>query len=323
MSYDLHFLRQEASKTIPPDAFLTYFGNRRGYEVKGSQIWYENEDTGVYFSFDLESDNYDDPELEDDEDEELLPPKDGLTSAGLSFNINYFRPHFFGLEAEVELSALVAEFGLLVDDPQSEGMDRGAYSGEGFLRGWNAGNRFGYLACMSPTPDGQRPVTPGSLARMPRAVLEAQWRWNFERHGMQEIVGEEAYMSLIRPFRIKGRASSFVVWGDAISQAIPEVEYLVLVRKDFAPRKLFGGKKQDICLVEFSSLKPLLGLATRREEPVAHYVFSHDEPPPRLAEFFRSQRAFADQLDGLSWDKVLTAELVDETEVRVQRGAGT
>jgi hypothetical protein len=77
---------------------------------------------------------------------------------------------------------------------------------------------------------------------------------------MQEGVGEEAYISLIRPFRVNGRASSFVVWGDAISQAIPEVEYLVLVRKELAPRKLFGGKKQDICLVTLDSLKPLLHL---------------------------------------------------------------
>jgi hypothetical protein len=65
-------------------------------------------------------------------------------------------------------------------------MGRGVYSGEGFIRAWNAGNRFGYPACMSPTPEGERTVSGASLDCMPRSVVEAHSRWNFDRLEMRE-----------------------------------------------------------------------------------------------------------------------------------------
>jgi hypothetical protein len=93
----------------------------------------------VYFSFDYTDAKDVDPEEIEEQ------PNDGLVPTGLSFNINYIRPHFFGLEAEPELAALIEHFSFLIDDPQRQGMGRGKYSREGFLRGWNAGNLLGYI----------------------------------------------------------------------------------------------------------------------------------------------------------------------------------
>src|SRR5205809_479293 len=142
MSYDLFFLKRQASNAISPEVITQYFRGRAHYTLQDQQFWYQNEDTGVYFSFDLTSGG--EQEKESPEGGPEAATADGLEPVGLSFNINYFRPHFFGLEAEGELSALTSRFSLRVDDPQNEGMGRGDYSREGFLRGWNAGNVFGH-----------------------------------------------------------------------------------------------------------------------------------------------------------------------------------
>src|SRR5262249_30275746 len=111
MSYDLFFYRDKEQPAITGTAFQKYFRARADYQVKDSQVWYENEDTGVYFSFDY-------GEREEEE---------------VSFNMNYNRPHIFGLEAELDVSAFVQFFRVLVDDPQDAGMGQGAYTSQGFL----------------------------------------------------------------------------------------------------------------------------------------------------------------------------------------------
>lgn len=63
-----------------------------------------------------------------------------------AFEVNYNRPNFFGLEAEIELSAFVTEFQPRIHDPQMRGMGDGPYFGEGFLSGWNFWNVLGIRA---------------------------------------------------------------------------------------------------------------------------------------------------------------------------------
>ncbi len=58
--------------------------------------------------------------------------------------MSYFRPHVFGVEAVSEVEALVTAFQCDVQDDQVDGMGTGPFTREGFVRGWNAGNRFEY-----------------------------------------------------------------------------------------------------------------------------------------------------------------------------------
>src|ERR1051325_2662308 len=132
MSYDLYFKSRNQNSKPTPIEFVEYFRQRKNYEVSNQQVVYQNETTGVYFVFDI-------GELSDMEDSDLLP---------LSFNLNYLRPHIFGLEAEPEIRSLVEKFSLLVSDDQLDGMSDGEYSTEGFLRGWNKGNEFGYRSIL-------------------------------------------------------------------------------------------------------------------------------------------------------------------------------
>ena len=51
MSYDLHFANGDDGRAMTEEGFATYFSSRPLYELNGSQAWYSNDDTGVYFSF--------------------------------------------------------------------------------------------------------------------------------------------------------------------------------------------------------------------------------------------------------------------------------
>jgi len=100
MSYDLFFTQPE----ITLEQFLDYFAGRSRYRVENAQAWYENEDTGVYFCFDYS----------------IEPEYDPEAPAGIvAFNLNFYRPHFFALEAEPEVRSFVDYFNCSVHDPQT------------------------------------------------------------------------------------------------------------------------------------------------------------------------------------------------------------
>src|SRR5262249_38215064 len=131
MSYDLYF-RARGSSPSSMDDMRAWFEKRARYRFHGTadsgQAAYENEATGVYFQFDFETVDH------EPETPPVLP---------IAFNMNYFRPHVFGLEAEPEVAAFVRHFELGVEDPQ--GAIAGAdYDAAGFLRGWDEGNRAAY-----------------------------------------------------------------------------------------------------------------------------------------------------------------------------------
>ena len=90
MSFDLLFCRKGEPGLDPED--LLSWAEKHGHFSKPEtaspsfQLLYENEDTGVYFSIDY---------FPSEADEESSIPE-GFVDVGLSFNLNYIRPSFFG-----------------------------------------------------------------------------------------------------------------------------------------------------------------------------------------------------------------------------------
>src|ERR1700730_6251038 len=124
MSYDLNLHFDPA---VDANDFLQYFARRRHFTAGASQIAYQNPDTAVGFFIHYQ------------------PSKGFLARKKIGaarVEINYCRPSYFGIEAEIELSALVGALAPKIDDPQINGMGQGPYSREGFLSGWNFGNEF-------------------------------------------------------------------------------------------------------------------------------------------------------------------------------------
>ena len=158
MSYDLFF--KPKSGKFSKEQFDSYFDGREGYAIEGTQAWYQNEATGVYFVFEFQ-------EQEDDE-EDCFP---------VAFNMNYFRPTFFVKEAEPEVLALVLKFDFKVEDPQMNGMGSGNFDQKKFRSGWLQGNEFGYQSILKDHPE---------VFSLPTKTLEDAWAWNINKESFQE-----------------------------------------------------------------------------------------------------------------------------------------
>src|SRR5262249_11873553 len=141
-------------------------------------------------------------------------PNRGPQRESIYFNMNYYRPHFFGLEAVEEVDALVEAFDLTVSDPQAEGMGEGEYTSEGFLRGWNAGNGFAHQAFAQIQSEGEQTVN-RSLT-LPSATLRACWEWTRGRNELAEDLFEgdeiDAFVPRVMFLQEGGQAVSMCVW---------------------------------------------------------------------------------------------------------------
>ena len=213
MSYDLYL----SPKTFDANAIRAYFAARPHYEVSDAQAFYSNADTGVYFIFDF-------VEQPGDSDEEI----EGVQAAPhVAFNLNYFRPHIFALEAEPELAAFVEALACTVDDPQIDGMGSGAYSRDRFFSGWTAGNRFSAQAIgedggeLPPSADG--------------AQIEEAWAWNFNRARLQDHIGDNTFVPKIAWVRPGADMEPVrcATWTFGVPTAIPDsmITHVVLVRQ--------------------------------------------------------------------------------------------
>ncbi|MBV8759379.1 MAG: hypothetical protein JO257_18975 [Deltaproteobacteria bacterium] len=198
MSYDLYFRATKPLDLVEVRAFF----EERGYKVSETQAFFENESTGVYFGFEL-----------------------GST---VSFNINYYRPHVFGLEAATELTSFIERFGLEIEDPQMHGMGKGPYTADGFLRGWNAGNEFAHSAIAS-NEGVERPLA------LPAVRNAAVWRWNYAKDAIVDEL--EANLGDVPPCFVPtvmmvvpeggSDVKTIVVWDVQMAIAIPEVDLVV------------------------------------------------------------------------------------------------
>ena len=236
MSYDLFFRAPDGVFTR--ETFGNYFGSRPNYEVNGGQAFYQNDVTGVYFSFD-----WNDPSTQADEGEQ---------SYSVAFNINYCRPSFFGLEAEPEVTAFVKAFGFAVEDPQMNGMGHGPYDDALFLSGWNVGNAFGVEGVFR----GRRHEAPPPTR--PTAELHRIWAWNAGVAKRQKELGEDVFVPRIMFGRFAGRLASLFVWGDGIPTVVPSVDSVLVLRRELAPRRWLGGAKEDRCVVPGADVAALV-----------------------------------------------------------------
>ncbi len=291
MSYDLFFKRSTA---VSADEFTAVFERREHFKVEGTQAAYQNEDTGVYFAFDLASSS----EADDEADR---------PDHFASFNLNYYRPHYFGLEAAPVLKAVVEAFGCEIEDPQMEGLGDGPFNEEGFLRGWNKGNAFAHRAVL------QADKGPKEVYCRPSHELEAIWRWNLGRSDLQRRMGKGTFVPRIFWVVVEGVLSSAVVWPDGIPELLPAVDVYFIAREQLAPR-IFFMRREDACLVRRADLQPFIGAfdSASYALPVHHFNFQH--PPDEFCDFVRRLRPEIKKRPKPAMDEVLTRELVEAAQ---------
>lgn len=268
-----------------------YFRSRALYQVADGQAWYSNETTGVYFVFEIGPG----PDLDPDE----KPPAEDLEP--VAFNINYFRPHFFGLEAEPELSAFVERFDLLVSDLQNQGMGDGEYSAAGFLKGWNAGNEFGYRAVLTEQDQS-------NFHSLPASILESYWRWNYTRDSRQEELGDQLYIPRIFFFEYQGLLRTGIAWADAVPILLPKVDLLVVPRKELAPRRLFR-RSEDMVLLDWAEVESIANRYSVVKDALPAFRLDYSVIPADIADLVRSKKQPRAMPQGIGPDQVMNEEI--------------
>jgi hypothetical protein len=281
MSYDLFFTFPQPTQRSVVEK---YFARRPHYQLNGSAV-YQNRDTRVYFAFEFRP---------SDDDPTLL--------VGAALNLNYFRPHIFGLEAEPEVRAFVEYFQPAIEDPQMQGMGQGPYTAEGFLSGWNCGNAFAYEAITTQNK--------GPFLSYPELKLEAAWRWNQTKAVLQQKLGEMLFVPTIMFANIDGELQSVLVWADGIPTLMPPTDSVIVVRDELAPKPFFRSRTKDTCVVASSDLTDILGAFVEHGHAMPVRMPTYEKPPADITRFVGRLRAFRGQLQIVSVDNVLSGELL-------------
>jgi hypothetical protein len=292
MSYDLYFKFRKPESKPDTIAFATFFKQRKHYEVTDKQVVYQNEITGVYFIFDLGG-------ADMEEEPDLLP---------LSFNLNYFRPHILGLEAEGELKALVEKFDLLVSDSQIDGMGEGEFSSQQFLSGWNKGNEFGYHSIVQQHPNEK-------LLTLPTTKIEACWRWNFAQAELQQKLGDDVFVPRFMFLNRGGTVITTVVWPDGIPIALPEADIVFFPRKTILPKKFFRSP-EDKVLAIWNEVSPLLEQFPLEHGALPYRLLRYTSPPDSVVTHLRGLKPNSEKPEGVSVDKILNAEIVERVRAK-------
>lgn len=284
MSYDLYF--KPRTGRISSDEFERYFSGRAHYKVDLPQAWYQNEDTGVYFVFHITE------EASDEETERF----------DVSLNINYFRPSYFIVEAEPEVSGFVRHFDLVVLDPQIGGMGDGEYQADLLVNGWSKGNEFGYSAILKQHSD------PASIAHLPTDLLKNAWQWNYGRSALQQHLGRTKFVPQVMFLVVDGKASTAATWPDGIPIALPDVDYFIVPRKEFAPKKFFK-RIEDHTVIPAAAVKEIFEKYSRKAG--AAQFLDYVEPPREVADFVRSLPKTSFTIKGVAADSMLDTELLE------------
>jgi len=290
MSYDLELYFEPA---VRRDRLLEHFAARRRFSMKNDDVVYENRDTGVYFFMRLRSAR------------KLFRSR--IVSA--EFEINYCRPSYFGIEAEMVLSDFIAVFQPRIEDHQIQGMGEGPYSREGFLNGWNFGNVFAARNALSPGHN---------IATMPADQLRATWEWNYHRAERQRR-NPGLFVPGIVFFRIEGRPCRVVTWGEGMPILLPKIDH-VFVGRVVSDEARFG-------LAPWSEVVEVVrraGLEATNDPLKLDYRVT----PPPIADWVANIPLIdLDALEKLSADKILDDELIAaarqfETKVIPDRSDG-
>lgn len=229
MSFDLFFCSPNAGR-INFESVVAWATEYKPFVRKENQLWYSNEDTGVYFSLDFEP-------IEPESPEDSSIPQ-GYFDSGLSFDLNFNRPSFFAKEAMPLVENLAKRFSLWVFDPQSEKSSiTHEVEEESLIDSWLRSNQ---RAIQTLTQHEQGTYEP---LRMQTASSLYLWRYNSNKKSIEHKYSEELYTPSLVPVFRKG--SKLVERAFTCTQGVPTVvpdsEWVFLVR---GKKGVFGLKKK-------------------------------------------------------------------------------
>jgi len=221
MSYDLYFFKNIETKITNDE--VEYYLSFNLVPEENNQWFFHNPDTEVYFTF-LKTENEDDDQSQNFENFEDL---------GISFNLNFLRPSFFGIEAFDFVEKLVNDLDLYVYNPQSENDKPYKPTKTELFENWNKTN----LNASSVNFHEQN------------SYLEIEksntiWNYNFNRNLIQQKLGNAYFVPKMFFFKTKENNEIITVssWTEHIPNVIPSADYFLLTK---VQKKWFKTKTEN------------------------------------------------------------------------------
>ena len=246
MSFDLFFCSREP-KRIDFEAVVKWAETIGHFKRDRNQLWYQNPDTGVYFSIDHAATPPDDPEDS--------PVPAGCNDTGLSFNLNYNRASFFGYEVMPVVARLVQDFNLGIYNPQAGEDAQGVRYGldpQLLLNSWLDHNRRATSALLQQHA--------ARLDHMPGAKSFRMWRYMLQKKDLeQRLADEDTFVPKIVPLQHKGAHELKLgfVCSEGVYCLVPTVDWVFIVR----PKKgIFKSKPEtEVGIISYTTFLELMG----------------------------------------------------------------
>ncbi len=229
MSYDLYFYKQKGT-TLSENQIAKYLtDNLVAANENANQWFYENEDTEVYYSF-TQNEPEDDPESI-----ELYESFTDFDNTHFSFNLNFMRPSFFGLEAFQFIEKLLADLNLFVLNPQGDFENPCKPTKNELFDNWNKTNLWASINHFKEMGSGYLAVDKSNEI----------WDYNFNRKRLQNELGEQYFVPKIFFFKTKksNEVITITSWTEHIPMIIPSADFFLLTRQY---KKLFRTIKDNI-----------------------------------------------------------------------------
>jgi hypothetical protein len=223
MSYDLYFYKKTTSP-ISEEDLRSYLRSHLVKPDPGNedQWWYQNDDTEVYYSFNFT--RSEDP----GEDIALNQSFGDFLNTDFTFNINFLRPDFFGLDAFAFVQKFIDELDLFVQNPQ--GGSEWPYKPEhgDLYNDWSISNSG---IC-------RHHFNTMGAYYYPKKKANATWRYNSYRKTLQEQLGNGYFVPKMFFFKRKSdnKVITLASWTEHIPNVFPLADYYYLTRKH---QKLF------------------------------------------------------------------------------------
>lgn len=228
MSYDLYFYKQK-KKSITEFEIANYLTiNLVAENENGNQWFFENKDTEVYFS--IEKNDFGKESKSDEEYESF----EKFENTNFSFNLNFMRPSFFGLEAFKFIDKFISDLDLFVLNPQLNSETPYKPGRDDLFEDWNLSNLRISIDQYERFQSSYLPLNKSNES----------WEYNFNRKRLQDQLGEEYFVPRLFFLKTKGenKVITFTSWTQHIPTVLPPADYFILGSEY---KKLFRTIKKD------------------------------------------------------------------------------
>lgn len=242
MSYDLFFYKRKGQQVSENEIGDYLTSNLNPVNESGTQWFFENEDTEAYFSFDLNE-----PES-DPEAIEMFEGFSDFDNTHFTFNLNYLRPNFFGIEAFQFVEKFMNDLDLLAFDPQSRTTDKPTkFQASELLDVWSKTN-------LASSADKFNEF---GFTYIPIEKSDDTWFYNFHKQSMQDKLGDGYYVPKVFLFKTKvgNKAITLTTWTEHIPIVVPPADYFLLTKK----YKKFFREVTETGLISYDTLIKTFG----------------------------------------------------------------